>query len=129
MSKKENDIERVRQADLEDSLDPSDALISPEIPTGVDRRDFLIRSAVVGAAAVMTGRTVLAVERTEQAVETIPHFAQKPAPAQAPALSADLNVVKKGQGPVMTTLEEFYKVGPGPSSSHTIGPMRIPYDF
>ena len=29
----------------------------------------------------------------------------------------------------MTTLEEFYKVGPGPSSSHTIGPMRITYDF
>jgi L-serine dehydratase len=29
----------------------------------------------------------------------------------------------------MTTVEEFYKVGPGPSSSHTIGPMRITYDF
>ncbi len=32
-------------------------------------------------------------------------------------------------GPILTTLEEFYKVGPGPSSSHTIGPMRITYDF
>src|SRR5262249_15833811 len=31
--------------------------------------------------------------------------------------------------PVMTTIDEFYKVGPGPSSSHTIGPMRITYDF
>ena len=30
---------------------------------------------------------------------------------------------------MMTTLDEFYKVGPGPSSSHTIGPMRITYDF
>ncbi len=29
----------------------------------------------------------------------------------------------------MTTVEEFYKVGPGPSSSHTIGPMRITYNF
>ena len=29
----------------------------------------------------------------------------------------------------MTTLEEFYKVGPGPSSSHTMGPMRITHDF
>ena len=29
----------------------------------------------------------------------------------------------------MTALDEFYKVGPGPSSSHTIGPMRITYDF
>ena len=46
-----------------------------------------------------------------------------------PPLAADLNVVKKGQGPVMTTVDEFYKVGPGPSSSHTIGPMRITYDF
>jgi len=44
-------------------------------------------------------------------------------------ISGDLNVVKKSKGPVMTTLEEFYKVGPGPSSSHTIGPMRITYDF
>ena len=37
--------------------------------------------------------------------------------------------MKKGQGPVLTTADEFYKVGPGPSSSHTIGPMRITYDF
>ena len=29
----------------------------------------------------------------------------------------------------MTTLQEFYKMGPGPSSSHTRGPMRITYDF
>src|SRR5213596_813850 len=29
----------------------------------------------------------------------------------------------------MTLADEFYKVGPGPSSSHTIGPMRITYDF
>jgi L-serine dehydratase len=37
--------------------------------------------------------------------------------------------VKKSKGPVMTTIDEFYKVGPGPSSSHTIGPMRITYNF
>jgi len=37
--------------------------------------------------------------------------------------------VKEEKGPVMTILDEFYKVGPGPSSSHTIGPMRITYDF
>ena len=40
-----------------------------------------------------------------------------------------LNVVKESKGPVMTLVDEFYKVGPGPSSSHTIGPMRITYDF
>ncbi len=49
--------------------------------------------------------------------------------AAAPPLSPDLEVVKKSKGPVITVLEEFYKVGPGPSSSHTIGPMRITYDF
>ena len=38
-------------------------------------------------------------------------------------------MVKKEKGPIMTTLDEFYKVGPGQSSSHTIGPMRITYDF
>jgi L-serine dehydratase len=55
-------------------------------------------------------------------------MAQQPAPA-APALSSDLEVVKESKGPIMTTLEEFYKMGPGPSSSHTMGPMRITYDF
>ena len=44
-------------------------------------------------------------------------------------MSQDLDVVKRSKGPVMTVLDEFYKVGPGPSSSHTIGPMRITYDF
>ena len=44
-------------------------------------------------------------------------------------MSPDLDVVARSKGPVMTVLDEFYKVGPGPSSSHTIGPMRITYDF
>jgi Serine dehydratase beta chain len=52
-----------------------------------------------------------------------------PAPAAAPALSQDLAVVQQSKGPIMTTLEEFYKMGPGPSSSHTRVPMRITYDF
>ena len=47
----------------------------------------------------------------------------------AAPLSPDPDIRKKSKGPVMTVLEEFYKVGPGPSSSHTIGPMRITYDF
>lgn len=110
----------------EDSLADTGQVLSHAIPSGVDRRDFLIRSAVVGAAAVMTGRVVSAQERTLKAVASL-------SPSQAagpkPPLAADLNVVKKGQGPVLTTLDEFYKVGPGPSSSHTIGPMRITYDF
>src|SRR6185369_1325128 len=106
MSNNEND----------DLLDDTSNLLSQEIPNGVDRRTFLMRSAVVGATAVMTGRVVSAQERTERSTA-------------APPLAEDLNVVQKGKGPVLTTVDEFYKVGPGPSSSHTIGPMRITYDF
>ncbi|HEX5876543.1 MAG TPA: L-serine ammonia-lyase [Pyrinomonadaceae bacterium] len=95
----------------------SDQFISQEIPPGVDRRTFLMRSAVVGATTVMLGRSLSAQERTLRST------------APPPRVSEDLNVVKKQKGPVMTTLDEFYKVGPGPSSSHTIGPMRITYDF
>jgi len=76
-----------------------------------------MRSAVIGATAVILGRSVSAEERTERST------------AEPPQLSPDLNVVKGKKGPVMTTLDEFYKVGPGPSSSHTIGPMRITHDF
>src|SRR5215468_8711145 len=50
-------------------------------------------------------------------------------PELGATLSPDLEVVKESKGPVMTVADEFYKVGPGPSSSHTIGPMRITYDF
>ena len=52
-----------------------------------------------------------------------------PAPPAPPALSPDLAVVQTSKGPIMTALDEFYKMGPGPSSSHTMGPMRITYDF
>ena len=36
---------------------------------------------------------------------------------------------RQSKGPILTLLSEFYKMGPGPSSSHTMGPMRITYDF
>ena len=39
------------------------------------------------------------------------------------------NMYEHGKAPVLTVLDEFYKMGPGPSSSHTMGPMRITYDF
>jgi L-serine dehydratase len=89
-----------------------------EPPPGSDRRTFMMRSALALAVATLTGRPIAA-------------FAQ--APAQPPALPVtldpSLNVVKSSKGPVMTLVDEFYKVGPGPSSSHTIGPMRITYNF
>jgi L-serine dehydratase len=62
--------------------------------------------------------------------ESLPENAgSSPLAPAVPALSPELEVVKQSKGPIMTTLEEFYKIGPGPSSSHTMGPMRITYDF
>ena len=100
-----------------DPLGNTNEVLAQQIPPGVDRRTFLMRSAVVGATAVITGNVISAQDRAKNST------------AAAPKLDESLQVVKKGKGPVMTTLDEFYKVGPGPSSSHTIGPMRITYDF
>src|SRR4051795_13203201 len=102
----------------------SDPELAPtELQAGIDRRKFMMRSAVVGAAAVIAGCGPASPPDAAPQVS-----AQPPAPPTT-KLSPELDVVKKAKGPVMTTLVEFYKVGPGPSSSHTIGPMRITYDF
>jgi L-serine dehydratase len=95
----------------------ANSLVSQEIPEGADRRTFLMRSAVITAATMIVGRPMSAQEKIARAN------------VGPPPLSPNLTVVKESKGPVMTTLDEFYKVGPGPSSSHTIGPMRITYDF
>jgi L-serine dehydratase len=94
----------------------------PNLPDNIDRRTFIIRNAVIGAAAAMTGSVWTPQARAAQAAKE----AGKPSPTP---LSPDLDVVKQSKGPVITLADEFYKVGPGPSSSHTIGPMRITYDF
>jgi L-serine dehydratase len=97
--------------------------VAPVIPPGIDRRSFLMRNAVIGAAAAMTGTTWTPEARAAQAAK------EAEQPKLGATMSPDLDVVKRSKGPVMTVLDEFYKVGPGPSSSHTIGPMRITYDF
>lgn len=109
---------------------------TPGAPTGIDRRAFLMRHAAIGAAAVMTGTTWSPEARARQAAtEAAAQQAKREAARDASGLkmsgtlSPDLEVVKASKGPVMTVVDEFYKVGPGPSSSHTIGPMRITYDF
>jgi L-serine dehydratase len=122
--------------DAGDPVDPlasADKALSPEVPAGVDRRKFIMRSAVISAAAVLNGCSREETERkapppspaTPEAAGT----AGTTGAAASVTLSQDLDVVKRSKGPVMTTVDEFYKVGPGPSSSHTIGPMRITYDF
>jgi L-serine dehydratase len=104
-----------------DELVPLSELKADEVPAGIDRRAFMMRTAMVGATAVLTGCASPASGTA----------APPPTPPQIPAgaVSPDLDVKKKTKGPVMTVIDEFYKVGPGPSSSHTIGPMRITYDF
>ncbi len=82
----------------------------------LDRRQFGRTVAAGSVGALFLGRAM----------------AQQPAAStggQAPALDPALHVVQQEKGPIMTVLEEFYKMGPGPSSSHTMGPMRITYDF
>ena len=88
-----------------------------EPPQGSDRRSFMVRSAMATAIGMLGG-------------QVNPLFAQAAAePPLQGKENPDLQVVKNSKGPVMTLVDEFYKVGPGPSSSHTIGPMRITYDF
>jgi L-serine dehydratase len=104
---------------------PDPNLMPLETPDGVDRRAFLMRSALVGSVAVLNGCK----PATPEAGAPAAAAAAPPATSPAVPLAAELDVVKKSKSPVITTLDEFYKVGPGPSSSHTIGPMRITYDF
>jgi len=88
-------------------------------PLGSDRRTFMMRSAMAAAIAAVGGTAN-------------PLFAQEAAagpPLGGGDVDPNLAVIRNTKGPVMTLVDEFYKVGPGPSSSHTIGPMRITYDF
>src|ERR1700760_2588212 len=79
-----------------------------ELPGNIDRRTFLIRNAVIGAAAVMTGAAWTPEARAQQAAK------EAAAPKLGSTMSPDLEIVKESKGPVMTVVEEFYKVGPGP---------------
>ena len=80
MSEKENDmhdskpssIELTREADGDDLLGSTKQLVSQKIPPGVDRRKFLMRTAVGGAAAIMTGKSLLAADRTSEAIKSMP---------------------------------------------------------
>src|SRR3954471_3122151 len=90
-----------------------------EPPAGSDRRAFMMQSSMVGAIVAVGGHA-------SPLFSLVP---AEPPPLGAAPVDPNLQVVKNSKGPVMTLVDEFYKVGPGPSSSHTIGPMRITYDF
>src|ERR687897_777616 len=109
---------------MDSEIRDGEAFAYPELdysepPAGSDRRSFMMQSAMVAAIVAVGG-------------QASPLFGQVPAtapPLGSAPVDPNLEVVKKSKGPVMTLVDEFYKVGPGPSSSHTIGPMRITYDF
>src|SRR5438874_3749372 len=108
---------------MDSSFDPQKSTSLPQLddsepPAGSDRRTFMMRSAMAAAVLSLGG-------------EVNPLWAQTPAgkPLGDNDIDPNLQVIKNTKGPVMTLVDEFYKVGPGPSSSHTIGPMRITYDF
>ena len=94
----------------------------PEPSLSFTRREWSRTILGASAAAILTGCS------QPKNAETASQTASS-APPSPPALSPDLDVVQRSRAPIMTTLEEFYKMGPGPSSSHTMGPMRITYDF
>src|SRR5260221_14032013 len=81
-----------------------------EAPKGADRRKFLMRSATIGAAAVLTGCS--AEEKAKQVGGAAPPPDSTAPPREAasnlsPDLSPDLDVVKKSKGPIITTIDEF----------------------
>ena len=89
-------------------------------PTLFTRRNFghTVLAASAGLFLAGCGRSKTApAAGTEGKVDSV---------ATAAAVST---IVTLPKGPILTVLSEFYKMGPGPSSSHTMGPMRITYDF
>ena len=99
------------------SQSSADDLNAKDIPAGVERRAFMMRSAVIGATAVIAGCSRSDVESPE----TIAAAAAKAPPPWSP----ELEVVKKAQKQVLTTLDEFYKVAPRLDFDTTVAAMAL----
>ena len=93
-------------------------------PATLSRREFGYAALIASAGTILGGCS-----KEQPAEQASQPTAPSATTAPASALSPDPELVRESKGPIMTTLEEFYKIGPGPSSSHTMGPMRITYDF
>ena len=78
-----------KKLDEHDPLGDPEDVISAEVPPGVDRRTFLMRSAVVGATAVITGGHISAQERTKRSTAPPPNACRS---------LRNLDVVKKEKG-------------------------------
>ena len=90
--------------------DKKNQQLFPELPelgplsSSINRRTFIIRNAVIGAAAVMTGTTWTRDARAAQAAKEAAQKSPLP-PLDSTSMSPDLNVVKQSKGPVMTVLD------------------------
>jgi hypothetical protein len=104
---------------------PLPELDQTEPPAGSDRRTFLMRSALAAAMVSLTGPSDGQPSRSSPPRRRARRPAQHLRRHSIPASTSSAR--RAGQS--RRRVEEFYKVGPGPSSSHTIGPMRITYDF
>jgi L-serine dehydratase len=98
----------------------SSSAAMPENSGRFSRRDFgrTMFAASAGVILAGCGRAVKPVAEAVTKKDTT-----------AAAASTLPGLTQASKGPILTMLTEFYKMGPGPSSSHTMGPMRITYDF
>jgi L-serine dehydratase len=92
----------------------------PGNPNRFSRRDFGRTMFAASAGIILAG--------CGRSATTVTNAVSKSDSASAGSSPAS-PIVTISKGPILTMLSEFYKMGPGPSSSHTMGPMRITYDF
>ena len=78
------------KTDKPGALLPEVELEPAKVPPGVDRRTFMMRSAVIGSAAVITGCTMPEKQQTAAA--------SAPPPVVKEPISADLDVVRRSKG-------------------------------
>ncbi|MDQ1277488.1 MAG: L-serine dehydratase, partial [Thermodesulfobacteriota bacterium] len=85
---------------------------------GLNRRKFLQITALTGAGLAGAGSLL-----------RLPSLYAQAPPAAAAAAKCDQLIAASEKIPITTSIFELFKIGPGPSSSHTIAPMRAANDF
>src|SRR5258708_35518860 len=99
-----------KKHDQDDPLGRSEDVISADVPTGVDRRTFFMRSAVIGATAGITGIPASAEQRTKGSTAPPPQAATTGANNPTVHLSPELDAAQKDHALGMTTRDQCYKV-------------------
>src|ERR1700746_404274 len=112
MAKHENQISAEKLSSIAQTCEPVrddplgsslDERVTQEIASNLDRRAFLMRSALIGSMGVITGRRA-------SAQTLYPASSEPKGVAGGPGnveLSPTLAVVKEQKGPVLTILDEF----------------------